>query len=72
MDFRLNSFIGNSGKFTEQGQVLLNVCRLADNGSQWLSFKVKDTGIGITTENQKKLFQAFTERLRKSIERIRN
>jgi signal transduction histidine kinase len=57
----LLNLIGNSGKFTEQGRVLLNVCRLAGNGSQWFRFQVKDTGIGIASENQAKLFNSFTQ-----------
>ncbi len=57
----LLNLIGNSGKFTQQGRVELKVGRFVDNGSNWLRFQVKDTGIGISPEDQKKLFQTFTQ-----------
>jgi signal transduction histidine kinase len=57
----LLNLIGNSGKFTQNGKILLNVCRLNNNGSPQLRFRVKDTGIGIIPEDQKKLFHAFSQ-----------
>jgi signal transduction histidine kinase len=57
----LMNLIGNAGKFTHDGRVMLNVYRFISNGSYWLRFQVKDTGIGISSEDQKKLFQAFTQ-----------
>jgi signal transduction histidine kinase len=57
----LMNLIGNAGKFTQDGRVVLNVYRFINNGSYWLRFQVKDTGIGISAEDQKKLFQAFTQ-----------
>jgi signal transduction histidine kinase len=55
----LLNLLGNSGKFTKNGEVLLTVRHFNDNGSRWLLFQVKDTGIGISPEVQKTLFQAF-------------
>jgi signal transduction histidine kinase len=57
----LLNLIGNSGKFTKNGRVELHVSQVVNNGSDWLRFQVKDTGIGISPENQKILFQAFTQ-----------
>jgi signal transduction histidine kinase len=57
----LMNLLGNSGKFTQHGRIMLNASRSADDGSDWLRFQVQDTGVGITPEDQKKLFQAFTQ-----------
>jgi signal transduction histidine kinase len=57
----LLNLLGNSGKFTQNGHVSLNAGRIARNGVPWLQFQVKDTGIGIRHEDQKKLFQAFSQ-----------
>jgi signal transduction histidine kinase len=57
----LINLIGNAGKFTQDGSVALNVYRFVSSGSYWLCFQIKDTGIGISPEDQKKLFQAFTQ-----------
>jgi signal transduction histidine kinase len=57
----LFNLIGNSGKFTHNGQVTLHVCRLAKEHRNWLRIRVQDTGIGISNEDQKKLFQIFAQ-----------
>ena len=60
----LINLIGNAIKFTEQGHVLLEISCLGDsdsNGNVQLSFKVKDTGIGINPENQSRLFESFSQ-----------
>ncbi len=57
----LLNLIGNSGKFTSQGRVELHLCRFKKNGANWVCIQVKDTGIGISAEDQKKLFQTFTQ-----------
>lgn len=51
----LVNVLGNALKFTERGQVLLQV-RQNEND---LLFKVRDTGLGIHPEDQKILFKAF-------------
>jgi signal transduction histidine kinase len=55
------NLIGNSGKFTRGGSVELRVSSFQKDDEKWLSFQVWDTGIGISEENQKKLFQLFTQ-----------
>jgi signal transduction histidine kinase len=47
-------------KFTKEGEVALRVCKVAD-GRDWVELAVADTGIGMTAEQQAKLFQDFTQ-----------
>ncbi len=52
----------NAIKFTEQGEVTISISKLADEpGSVRLRFEVKDTGVGLTEAQRKKLFSAFTQ-----------
>jgi signal transduction histidine kinase len=57
----LLNLIGNSGKFTKDGHVILQVSRFKTQDSDWLRVRVKDTGIGISHDDQRKLFQTFTQ-----------
>jgi PAS domain S-box-containing protein len=54
----LTNLIGNSVKFTDQGEVLVDV-QLKDANT--LRFAVHDTGIGINEETRERLFQAFEQ-----------
>ncbi len=58
----LTNLTGNSVKFTEKGEVSV-ICRLEKKlqNSHILHFVVQDSGIGITKEQQKKLFEKFTQ-----------
>ena len=56
------NLVGNALKFTEKGEVVLEVDKEGDQGSGiLLHFRVKDTGIGIAPEKQKLIFEAFTQ-----------
>ncbi|MBI4850698.1 MAG: response regulator [Acidobacteria bacterium] len=58
----LVNLLNNSIKFTKEGQVSLLVSSKAiDETTYEILFQVKDTGIGITPEQQAKLFQPFTQ-----------
>jgi GAF domain-containing protein len=56
----LLNLLSNACKFTKAGEVALRVCKVAD-GRDWVELAVADTGIGLTAEQQAKLFQEFTQ-----------
>ncbi len=57
----LLNLLSNAAKFTEGGQVSLEVDRMAMNEESWVRFRVRDTGIGMTPEQLARLFKAFTQ-----------
>jgi PAS domain S-box-containing protein len=57
----LFNLLSNACKFTEHGQVTLEVKREASAGGEQIVFKVIDTGIGITPEQIGRLFEPFTQ-----------
>ena len=58
----LFNLLSNACKFTEKGRVTLRVRREKDDaGLEWLSFVVKDTGIGMSAEQLARLFQRFSQ-----------
>jgi signal transduction histidine kinase len=56
----LLNLLSNACKFTKEGEVALRVRRVAD-GRDWVELAVADTGIGMTPDQQAKLFQDFTQ-----------
>jgi signal transduction histidine kinase len=54
----LRNFISNALKFTEQGQV---VVELLDEAEDCVTFAVTDSGIGISAENQQLIFEEFSQ-----------
>jgi len=56
----LLNLLSNACKFTKQGEVTLRVQKVAD-GHDWVEFAVTDTGIGMTIEQQAKLFEEFAQ-----------
>jgi signal transduction histidine kinase len=57
----LLNLLSNAAKFTERGLVILEVKRENMDGIDMVFFRVTDSGIGITPEQLKKLFHAFTQ-----------
>ena len=58
----LSNFLSNALKFTERGQVLMSLERLATEGARELiAVRVKDSGIGVSAEDQARLFQPFAQ-----------
>jgi signal transduction histidine kinase len=56
----LLNLLSNACKFTKEGEVRLRARRLA-NGRDWIELAVADTGIGMTPEQQAKLFEEFSQ-----------
>jgi adenylate cyclase len=56
----LLNLLSNACKFTKQGEVALRVKKVVD-GRNWIEIAVADTGIGMTPEQQSKLFEEFTQ-----------
>jgi signal transduction histidine kinase len=56
----LLNLLSNACKFTKLGEVKL-AARKVSNGSSFVEFAVSDTGIGMTAEQQAKLFEEFTQ-----------
>jgi signal transduction histidine kinase/putative methionine-R-sulfoxide reductase with GAF domain len=56
----LLNLLSNACKFTKAGEVKLAACKVS-NGSSFVEFAVSDTGIGMTVEQQAKLFEEFSQ-----------
>src|SRR6185436_11515754 len=58
----LLNVLGNAVKFTDSGEVVLDVHVEEVNAARAvLRFAVTDTGVGIPAEKQQQIFQAFTQ-----------
>jgi PAS domain S-box-containing protein len=57
----LLNLLSNASKFTQQGQIKLSIRTEVRDGIAWILFSVSDTGIGMTAEQQAKLFKAFSQ-----------
>ncbi|KAB2953419.1 PAS domain-containing protein [Heliorestis acidaminivorans] len=58
----LSNLVNNAVKFTDQGEVLVEVKRLRNqDATEELLFSVRDSGIGISKEAMKNLFQPFSQ-----------
>jgi signal transduction histidine kinase len=56
----LFNLLSKACKFTKGGEVKLNARRLVD-GRDWIELAVADSGIGMTLEQQAKVFEEFTQ-----------
>jgi signal transduction histidine kinase len=57
----LFNLLSNACKFTNKGTVTLEANRIRENDKDWIQFRVRDTGIGMTPEQIAKLFQPFMQ-----------
>lgn len=58
----LSNLISNAIKFTDRGEISLSVVQLEQQAERvLLQFEISDTGIGISDDDQTKLFKPFTQ-----------
>ncbi len=57
----LLNLLGNACKFTEDGSVSLKVSSETMDQTEWLTFSVSDTGIGISQKMITQLFKEYTQ-----------
>lgn len=58
----LFNLLSNASKFTEHGTITLTAARTTgEAGEDWVVFRVRDTGIGMTPEQLGQLFQPFSQ-----------
>ncbi|MFA6191736.1 MAG: response regulator [Sulfurimonas sp.] len=56
------NLVNNAIKFTEKGEIIICIHKIADESDGVrLLFEIKDTGIGLTQEQQNSLFNAFSQ-----------
>ena len=58
----LLNLVNNAVKFTEEGEIVVSVSTVEKTDHEaLLRFEIRDTGIGLTAEQQKKLFHSFSQ-----------
>jgi GAF domain-containing protein len=57
----LLNLMSNANKFTERGTISIDARQSQENGRDWVTIAVADTGIGMTPEQMGKLFQEFSQ-----------
>jgi len=57
----LLNLMSNANKFTERGTISVDARQGQENGRDWVTIAVADTGIGMTAEQKGKLFQQFSQ-----------
>ncbi len=55
------NLLSNAAKFTEHGLISIEACREIKDEEDWIRICVTDDGIGMTLEQQQKLFKPFTQ-----------
>ena len=57
----LLNLLSNACKFTSDGIIKLKVDQLFHHGKDWITIEVSDEGIGMTPDQMKKIFDAFSQ-----------
>jgi signal transduction histidine kinase len=57
----LLNLVSNANKFTERGTITIDARQGQENGREWITLAVTDTGIGMTAAQMEKLFQEFSQ-----------
>ncbi|MGZ4808470.1 MAG: response regulator [Thermoanaerobaculia bacterium] len=57
----LFNLVSNAAKFTQDGRIKVEAERQTMDGTEWIMFRVSDTGIGLSSEQIVRLFQSFTQ-----------
>jgi len=57
----LLNLMSNANKFTERGTINIDGRQGQENGRDWITLAVADTGIGMTPEQMRRLFQEFSQ-----------
>ncbi|WP_338351193.1 response regulator [Nonlabens tegetincola] len=57
----LMNLLGNANKFTENGSIVVELESMSNNGVAHITFKVKDSGTGISKERQQDIFEEFKQ-----------
>jgi signal transduction histidine kinase len=57
----LLNLMSNANKFTERGSIAIDARQGQEDGRDWITLAVADTGIGMTPEQVSKLFQEFSQ-----------
>lgn len=55
------NLLSNAAKFTDQGNIVLSVEKRRQNSQEMMVFVVSDTGIGMTPDQQDKVFNPFSQ-----------
>jgi len=57
----LYNLLSNACKFTTQGTINLSVTRKRIDSQEWISFRITDTGIGMTEQELDTIFEPFSQ-----------
>lgn len=57
----LLNLLSNAAKFTKEGKITISAEKFNKNNVEFIRFSVTDTGIGMTAEQQKKIFNDFVQ-----------
>lgn len=55
------NLLSNAAKFTQNGNIYLNLFKQFREGQSWMGVEIKDTGIGIPKDQIQNLFDEFTQ-----------